>query len=68
MNNDEMIKATHDAVQDIQQLLKGYDGHGGLLKQVENNTKQINKLWIAIAVIAAGTGGSGFAIVQALLG
>ena len=40
----------------------------GLSSQVKRNSRSINKLWIAIAVIATGTGGGVYGIVELLKG
>ena len=60
---DKVIKE----LTEIKQVLKGYNGNTGLCKQVECNTKMINKIWIAIAIIAASTGGGAYGIIQFIL-
>ena len=64
----EQIDKIYDDVHEIIQVLKGYDGQLGLVKRVGSNTKQINKLWLALAVLACSTGGGAFAIVRAIMG
>lgn len=65
---EEKIDLVAKDVGDIKIALRGYNGQNGLVKRVENNTKQINKLWITIAIIAASAGGGGAAIIKAILG
>jgi len=60
-------KTDHDILLEIHTTLVGVNGQGGLCRQVERNTKSINKLWIIVAVIAASIGGGGYGIIQALL-
>ena len=62
----ELIEKTHQKVANIELVLKGYNSKG-LLKQVEENTKSINKLWIALAFIV-GMSGIGISIFQILGG
>ena len=54
-------------LQAIKTALGGYDGKLGLIKQVDNNTKSINRLTLAIAVIVASTGGGAYAVIKLLL-
>ncbi len=65
---DEEAKQLLEDIAEIKTLLKGYNGRRGLVEQVEVNTKTINKLWIAIFIIAASTGSGVFAIVKVLMG
>ena len=60
-------KSDHDRLVEIHTVLLGTDGHSGIAKQVERNTRNINKLWIATAVIASSVGGGIWGILQALL-
>lgn len=46
----------------IEQLLKGYDGQTGVVKQVENHGKQLNKIWLILAVLIPASGGGGFGL------
>ncbi len=60
-------KTDHDKITEIHAVLLGTNGYPGLCKQVEHNTKAINKIWIAIAVIASGVSGGAYGILQAIL-
>ena len=67
-------KTTHQIVLEVQkdvgevkQALKGYNGQIGLCKQIENNTKQIAKLWIVIVAITVSLGGGIWGIVQLIM-
>jgi hypothetical protein len=60
-------KSDHDKITEIHAVLLGVNGNPGLCKRVESNTKNINKLWIAVVVIALSTGGGIYGLVQALL-
>ena len=60
-------RTDHDLIIEMHTVLLGTDGHLGLCKQVEKNTKAINKIWIIIAVIAASMGGCVYGILQAIL-
>ena len=64
----KLVEEVKDDVIEIKQALKGYNGQVGLCKQVENNSKQIFKLWIAIVALAVSVGGGIWGIVQAILG
>ena len=61
-------KTQKQMVEEMYNLLTDFNGRPGLCTQVEKNTKQINKLWIMIAIIVAGGGGGGFAIIKTILG
>ena len=61
-------KSDHDLLMDVHTVLLGTNGQGGLCRQVEKNTKSINKIYILLAVISAGTGGGAWAIVQKIMG
>ena len=52
---------------EIKIVLKGYDGTAGLVKQVQNNTRAVNKIWIVIAVLVATAGGGSYGLVQFVL-
>ncbi len=66
----ELLVEMHQKIIGIEQVLKGYNGDGdtGLCKQVENNSKAITRLWIALAVVIATSGGSSYAIAQKIMG
>ena len=55
-------------VGDVKVVLKGYNGKKGLCQQVENNTRQIQRIWIILAILVASSGGGAYAITNALLG
>jgi len=61
-------KSDHDILIEVHSSLMGANGQGGLCRQVERNTRSINKIWICLAFIAAGTGGGAWAIVSKLIG
>ena len=61
-------KNDHDLITEIHTVLLGTDGHPGIAKQVERNTKAITKLWIAITVIASSIGGGIYSIIEILKG
>ena len=65
---DKALKTILADVSAIKQELKGYDGNEGLCKQVANNTKAINKIWVAIAILIVTIGGNAYGLVQVLLG
>ncbi len=65
---EAILKKTHEAVQSIQQLLKGYNGDRGLCEQFEDHKKDDQtfreefyrfKTWVYVLVaFAAGGGGA----------
>ena len=61
-------KTDHDLITEMHTVLLGTNGHIGLCKQVERNTKAINKLWVAIAIIASSVGGGVYGIIELLKG
>ena len=61
-------KSDHDMLMDIHTVLLGTNGQGGLYRQVKDNTKNINRIWIVLAVLAASVGGGTWGIVNKLLG
>ena len=61
-------KVDHDLITEMHAVLLGTNGHLGLCWQVERNTRAINKLWIAIAVIASSVGGGVYGIIELLKG
>ena len=54
----------HDRLIQIHAVLLGVDGNPGLCKLVERNTKMINKLWVAVIVIATSIGGGVYGIIE----
>ena len=63
-----MTKSDHDKITEIHAVLLGTDGHPGIAKQVERNTRAIIKLWICFAVIASSIGGGVYGIIELLKG
>jgi len=61
---DQMAKD----INEIKVTLKGYNGADGLCDKVEAHTQAINRLWLAITVIAVSLGGGLYGIVQAFMG
>jgi len=61
-------KTDHDLLIEIHTVLLGTDGHTGVAKQVERNTKAITKLWIAIVFITSSVGGGIYGIIEILKG
>ena len=64
----QLLEECAKSAREVSQLMKGYNGQDGLIKQVQNNSKAIIKIWITLAVLIASTGGGAFAILQALIG
>ena len=64
----ERLTQIDSRLQGIEQVLSGYDGKNGLLKQVSHNTRAINKLWLALIAIVASGGGGTYAIIKMVLG
>ena len=61
-------KTDHDKLTQIHAVLLGVDGNPGLCKLVDRNTKMINKLWVAVIVIATSIGGGVYGIIELLRG
>ena len=61
-------KSDHDLLTEMHTVLLGTDGHPGIAKQVDRNTKAITKLWIAITIIASSVGGGVYGIIEILKG
>ena len=62
------MKTDHDLLTEMHTVILGTNGHPGLARQVERNTKAINKLWICIVVIASSIGGGIYGIIELLKG
>ncbi len=60
-------KEDHDRIIEMHAALLGTNGQGGLLRQVERNTKAIFRLWLAVVVIIISIGGGTFGIVKAVI-
>jgi len=64
-----MVELTdHDKLTQIHAVIIGVNGNPGLIKLVDRNTKMINKLWIAVVVIATSIGGGVYGIIGLLKG
>lgn len=61
------LEAIQKSVTEISQALKGYNGSEGLCDKVEAHGRAINKLWLAVTVIAVSLGGGLWGIVQAFI-
>ena len=57
-------KTDHDLLIEIHTVLLGTDGHTGIARQVERNTKAITRLWVAITIIASSVGGGVYGIIE----
>jgi len=64
----DYLKEDHDRLTEIHAVLLGVNGNPGLCKLVERNTKMINKLWVAVIIIATSIGGGVYGIVELLKG
>ena len=62
------MKTDHDRITEIHAVLLGVNGNVGLCKLVERNAKSIQKLWIAVIIIATSVGGGTYGIVELLRG
>ena len=60
----DYLKEDHDRLIEIHAVLLGVNGNTGLCKLVERNTKMINKLWVAVIVIATSIGGGVYGIIE----
>jgi len=58
----------HDRLTQIYAVLIGINGNPGLVKLVDRNTKAIQKLWIAVIIIATSIGGGVYGIIEILKG
>ena len=61
-------KSDHDLLTEVHTVLLGTNGHPGIAKQVERNTRAITRMWIAIAIIASSIGGGVYGIIELLKG
>jgi len=61
---EEKVDSLIEDVREVKTALKGYNGQIGLCKQVENNARAINKIWITLAVIIASCGGGTYGLIQ----
>jgi len=58
----------HDKLTQIHAVIIGVNGNPGLVKLVDRNTKAIQKLWIAVIIIATSIGGGVYGIIKLLKG
>uniref|UniRef100_A0A6H1ZT39 Uncharacterized protein n=1 Tax=viral metagenome TaxID=1070528 RepID=A0A6H1ZT39_9ZZZZ len=58
----------HDRLTQIHAVLIGVNGNPGLVKLVDRNTRSIQKLWLAIIIIATSIGGGVYGIIEILRG
>ena len=70
LNKEERKKLddTHDAVLTLKTVLLGKDSDNGLVGDVKRNSRNIMKLSIAAAILAATLGGSAAGILKLLGG
>jgi len=61
-------KTDHDLLTEMHTVLLGTNGHPGVAKQVERNSKAITKIWISIAIIASSIGGGVYGVIEILKG
>ena len=62
----DLDKMANDILE-IKVTLKGYNGSEGLCDKVEAHTKAINRLWLAITVIAVSLVGGIYGAVKAFI-
>jgi len=58
----------HDKLTQIHAVIIGVNGNPGLVKLVDRNTKAIQKLWIAVIIIATSIGGGVYGIIELVKG
>ena len=58
----------HDRLIQIHAVLIGVNGNPGLVKLVDRNARAIQKLWIAIIIIATSIGGGVYGLIELLRG
>jgi len=61
-------KTDHDLLTEMHTVLLGTNGHPGVAKQVERNSKAITEIWISIAIIASSIGGGVYGVIEILKG
>uniref|UniRef100_A0A6M3IX60 Uncharacterized protein n=1 Tax=viral metagenome TaxID=1070528 RepID=A0A6M3IX60_9ZZZZ len=61
-------KTDHDRIIEIHSVLLGTNGNPGVAQQVARNSRAINKLWIAIVILASSVGGGVYGIIELLRG
>ena len=64
----DYLKEDHDRLTEIHAVLLGVNGNPGLCKLVERNTKAIQKLWVAVIVIATSVGGGVYGVIELFKG
>ena len=61
-------KTDHDKLTEIHAVIIGVNGNPGLVKLVDRNTRAIQKLWVAVIIIATSMGGGVYGIIELLRG
>jgi len=61
-------KTDHDKITEMHAVLLGANGHPGIAKQVDRNSKAIIRLWVVIAVILSSIGGGIYGVIEILRG
>jgi len=64
----DYLKEDHDRLTEIHAVLLGVNGNPGLCKIVERNTKAIQKLWVAVIIIATSVGGGVYGVIELFKG
>ena len=64
----DYLKEDHDRLTEIHAVLLGVNGNPGLCKLVERNSKAIQKLWVAVIIIATSVGGGVYGIIELFKG
>ena len=63
-----VVKTDHDLLTEMHTVLLGTNGHPGVAKQVERNSKAINKIWICLTIIGSSIGGGTYGVIRLLVG
>jgi len=61
-------KSDHDKITEIHAVLLGTNGNPGVAQQVAKNSRAINKLWIAVVIVASSVGGGVYGVIELLKG
>jgi len=64
----DYLKEDHDRLTEIHAVIIGVNGNPGLVKLVDRNTRAIQKLWIAVVIIATSIGGGVYGAIELLKG
>jgi hypothetical protein len=62
------MKTDHDKLTEVHAAIIGLNGNPGLIKLVDRNTRSIQKLWVAVIVLATSVGGGVYGIIELLKG